>query len=375
MTICIGFDGTPLLGPRAGVGNYTGRLLAAMLATNPEWEYLLYSNRPLEPLETELADCRRVISRIPTKRLIWMQCLLPGLIQRSRPQLCHFPNAMAPLWQPQPFVLTIHDASLFLFSDYHPRARLLSLRLALPLVARRAAAVITVSHHARQELISILNLDSEKVHVVHEAAPAAFERVTDGDHLAALRRKYRLPDRFLLHVGTLEPRKNLRRLVRALSQVRRRGHDVSLVLVGARGWHMNGFQAEIESLSMSDAVLFTGYVPDEDLPGLFSLATLFVYPSLYEGFGLPPIEAMACGTPVLASNRGSLPEVCGEAAHLVDPEDEQALVEALVALLGDAGWREELGRRGPARAWTFSWERAARETTAIYRRVMAESGH
>lgn len=370
MTIRIGFDATPLLGPRSGVGSYTSRLLEAMLRTNPEWEYLLYSNRPLGPLEPELAQARPVVSRLPSKRLIWMQSLLPALIQRSQPDLCHFPNAMAPLWQPQPFVLTIHDASLFLYSHYHPRMRLLSIRLTLPLLARRAAAVICVSHHARAELVRILKLDPEKVYVVYEAAPAGYRPVADPHELERLRRKYRLPERFLLHVGTLEPRKNLPRLVRALHQIRQRGCDISLVLVGAQGWHLNGLGQEIEHLGLQDAVRFTGYVPGEDLPGLYSLATLFVFPSLYEGFGLPPIEAMACGAPVLSSDRGSLPEICDGAAYMVDPEDEQALADGLLALLGDAEWRAELSRRGQARARAFSWEKAARETALVYRRVL-----
>lgn len=370
MNMRIGYDGTPLLGPRSGVGYYTSRLLAAMLSLNPEWEVLLYSNRPLAPLEAELAQSVPMISRLPSKRLVWMQCLLPFLIRRTRPQLCHFPNAMAPLWQPQPFVLTIHDASLFLFRDYHPRTRLLSIRLTLPLLARRAAAIICVSHHAREELSRILHLDPAKVHVVYEAAPAEFEPVTAPHCLEALRRKYRLPGQFLLHVGTLEPRKNLKRLVRALDQIRRRGCDIKLVLVGTRGWHLDGFDAEIERLCLEDAVLFTGYVPTEDLPGLFSLATLFVFPSLYEGFGLPPIEAMACGAPVLTSDRGSLPEICGDAAHLVDPEDEQALADGIFDLLSDPEARAELSRRGLARAQAFSWKRAARETGAVYRHVL-----
>lgn len=371
MSIRIGFDGTPLLGPRSGVGYYTSRLLAAMLAHNPEWELLLYSNRPLAPLEAALAPAIPMVSRLPSKRLIWMQTLLPALIRRSRPQLCHFPNAMAPLWQPQPFILTIHDASLFLFSHYHPRTRLLSIRLTLPLLARRAAAIICVSHHARAELCRVLKLDPDKVHVVYEAAPAEFRPVTDPCHLETVRQKYRLPQSFLLHVGTLEPRKNLRRLVRALHQVRRRGCDVKLVLVGARGWYLDGFDEEIERLSLRDAVLFTGYVPTDDLPALFSLATLFVFPSLYEGFGLPPVEAMACGAPVLTSNRGSLPEVCGDGAYFVDPENEQALADGLFALLSDAGRRTELSRCGLARARTFSWERAARETATVYRHVLS----
>lgn len=370
MKIRVGFDGTPLLGTRSGVGYYTGRLLSAMLAMYPEWEYLLYSNRPVGPLDADLVGARPMVSRVPSKRLIWMQCLLPALIRRSSPHLCHFPNAMAPLWQPRPFILTIHDASLFLFSNYHPRARLLSIRLTLPILARRAAAIICVSHHARTELSRILKLDPEKVHVVYEAAPSAFRPVTDSHRLAALRQKYRLPERFLLHVGTLEPRKNLRRLVRALYRLRRRGCDIGLVLVGARGWHLNGFDAEIERLALEDAIVFTGYVPTADLPGLFSLATLFVYPSLYEGFGLPPLEAMACGAPVLASDRGSLPEICGEAAYLVDPEDEEALLEGLLTLLADGERRADLRNRGLARARAFSWKRAAQETAAVYRQVL-----
>ncbi|MDX1665250.1 MAG: glycosyltransferase family 1 protein, partial [Candidatus Promineifilaceae bacterium] len=269
-----------------------------------------------------------------------------------------------------PFVITIHDASLFIYSHCHPRTRLLSIRLALPFVARRAAAVITVSEHARQDLIRILGLPPEKVHVVYAAAPEHFAPVCDAHDLASVRRKYGLPAQFLLYVGTLEPRKNLRRLVRAMRQIRQYGLPHKLVLVGATGWQIEELYREIEAQEMKDDVLFTGYVPDEDLPALFSLATLFVFPSLYEGFGLPPIEAMACGAPVLSSNRSSLPEVCGDAAYLVNPEDEEELVDALVALLSDGARRAEMTARGLKRAGTFSWRRAARETASIYRSVV-----
>ncbi|MDX1665445.1 MAG: glycosyltransferase, partial [Candidatus Promineifilaceae bacterium] len=171
MKLRIGIDGTPLLGPRSGVGNYTGRLFGALLAANPNWDCLLYSNRSLEPLEPALARAKRISSRLSTQRTVWMHCLLPRIIRRSRPDLCHFPNATAPLWSQAPFVITIYDASLFTYSHCHPRTRLLSIRLALPVVARRAAAVITVSDHARQDLIRILGLPPEKVHVVYAAAP------------------------------------------------------------------------------------------------------------------------------------------------------------------------------------------------------------
>lgn len=370
MDLRIGLDGTPLLGQRSGVGNYTGRLLAALLRENPEWEFLLYSNRPLGALEPPLERAKPVYSRFSSRRLFWMHCLLPATIGRSRPQLCHFPNSMAPLWHKPPFVLTIHDASLFLYSQYHPPTRLLSIRLTLPLVARRAAAIITVSHSARDNLIATLNVRPEKVHVIYEAAAARFQPVTDTAHLDALRRKYDLPEQFLLYVGTLEPRKNLRRLVRALKQIHQNGFRHPLVLVGASGWKLTQLRAEIERLGMEDAVCFTGYVPTEDLPGLFSLATLFVFPSLYEGFGLPPLEAMACGAPVLTSNCTSLAEVCGGGAYLVNPRDEQELASALMELLADEEMRRDLGRRGQAHARQFSWSKAARQTAAVYRRVL-----
>jgi glycosyltransferase involved in cell wall biosynthesis len=366
----VGIEATSLLGSRSGVGNYTGRLLAALIADNPEWDFLLYSNRTLEPLEPSLAPATRVTSRFPWKRLLWMQGSLPALIRRTEPDLCHFPNAMAPLYQERPFVVTIHDASLFLYSQFHPRTRILSIRLMLPFVARRAAAVITVSQHARRELIRILGLAPEKVHVVYEAAGGEFRPVTGEQQLEALRRKYNLPEHFLLYVGTLEPRKNLIRMVHSLREVRRRGHPHHLVLVGANGWYQTLLRREVARLELDDVVHFMGYLPTADLPGLFSLATLFVFPSLYEGFGLPPLEAMASGAPVLSSNRSSLPEILGDAAHLVDPENEDDLTEGLAILLADSERRRWLAERGLARARAFSWRQAARETAAIYRKVL-----
>lgn len=366
----VGIDGTSLLGPRSGVGNYTGRLLAALLAENPEWGFELYSNRPLEPLEPSLASATCLTSRIPSKRLVWMHCLLPALIRSRQPDLCHFPNAMVPLAHDRPFVVTIHDASLFVHRHYHPLTRIASIRLALPFVARRAAAVITVSQHARQELVRVLNLEPDKVHVVYEAAPEHYGPVTSAHRLEALRHKYHLPEPFLLYVGTLEPRKNLMRVIRSLAEVRRRGYPHHLVLVGTGGSYALQLRQEVARLQLEDAVHFLGFVPAADLPGLFSLATVFVFPSLYEGFGLPPLEAMACGAPVLSSNRSSLPEILGDAAHLVDPESEDELAASLIALLGDAERRRELATLGLARARDFSWRRAAQETAAIYNWVL-----
>lgn len=366
----IGFDGTPLLGQRSGVGYYTGNLLSALMEDEPTWEYMLYSNRPLNGLERPLQRACQVGRRFSPSRWLWMQTLLPVTIRRSRPRLCHFTNALAPLWQPAPYVLTIHDASLFLYGHFHPRARHLTMRLTLPLVARRAAAIITVSHHSRNDLVQVLGLDPAKIHVVYEAAAEHFRPVNNKATLDALRRKYDLPRHFVLYVGTLEPRKNLSRLIGALKLVRDQGHPYHLVIAGAMGWMMDSFERQVHALGLSDVVHYLGYIPGDDLPGLYSLATVFAFPSLYEGFGLPPLEAMACGVPVLTSNRTSLAEVCGDAAYLVDPHSVQAISAGLGALLDDEDLRQALRNRGLERVSRFSWQRAARETRNVYRHAL-----
>ncbi|MCI0399306.1 MAG: glycosyltransferase family 4 protein [Chloroflexi bacterium] len=372
MGLTIGLDGTPLLGERSGVGYYTGRLLAAMLKVYPEGKFLLYSNRPLGALESDLAGAVPVAGYFPQSRWAWMQTVLPRVIAQSRPDLCHFTNSLAPLYLDRPFVLSVHDASLFLYSHYHPRARLLTMRLLLPMVARRAAAVITVSHSARQDLIRVLDLPAEKVHVIYEAAPAHFAPVNDQAELERLRRKYGLPEAFLLYVGTLEPRKNLSRLLQAFQRFRQQGFPHRLVMAGPWGWHMEGFGREIEALGLRDAIQFLGYIPTEDLPGLYSLTTLFVFPSLYEGFGLPPLEAMACGAPVLSSDNSSLAEICDGAAYLVDPRSVDSIAEGLRRVVADDALRADLRCRGLERAGEFSWDRAAQETLAVYQQVAGQ---
>lgn len=370
----IGFDGTPLLGQRSGVGHYTGRLLAHLVAHRPAWEYLLFSNRTLQPLERELSRMLPVVDKFGLSRFVWMQLMLPRIIRQQQPDLCHFPNNTAPLCLGTPSVITIHDASLFLHSQHHPRSRLLALRVLLPLVARRATAVITVSHHARQDLIRVLQLPAEKIHVIHEAAPDGFQPLADPVQRRQLQAKYNLPDNFILFVGTVEPRKNLKRLIGAVANVRKRGCKTQLVLVGPNGWLVNGsLEKEIEALGLQGLVQSLGYVPQEDLPGIYSLATVFAFPSLYEGFGLPPLEAMACGTPVLTSHDSAMAEICGEAAHLVDPHEVEAIADGLACLLTDGARRAHLRQHGLVRAQGYSWERAARETAVVYEHVLQGS--
>jgi glycosyltransferase involved in cell wall biosynthesis len=258
-----------------------------------------------------------------------------------------------------------------LHSRHHPRSRLLALRLLLPHVARRATAVITVSHHARQDLSRVLQLPAEKIHVIHEAAPDGFQPLVDPIERRQLRARYNLPEAFVLFVGTIEPRKNLQRLIRAVAQLRQRGCGTRLVLVGPNGWLINGsLEKEIEALDLKEVVQNLGYVPQADLPGIYSLATVFAFPSLYEGFGLPPLEAMACGTPVLTSCNSAMAEICGEAAWLVDPQEEEAIADGLACLLKDADQRAHLRQLGLAQAQKYSWEQTAQETAVVYEKAL-----
>lgn len=373
MSMRIGFEATSLIGQPSGVGKYTGRLLAALLKANPESEYLLYSNKPIDSLESSLSRATPIYHPSASKRLLWMHFVLPTVIRRSQPQLCHFPNAMAPLRQQKPFVLTIHDASLFLYSNYHPLTRLVSIRLALPHLARRASAIITVSNNARDDLLRILKLPEEKVKVIYNAAGIDFKPVSDPSQREVLRRRYELPDEYIAFVGTIEARKNLVRLVRAFDQVRKAGFPHKLVIAGTPGWMSGTLFDQIDHLDMGDWVKMVGYVPDEDLPGLFSMASLFVYPSLYEGFGLPPLEAMACGTPVVVSDASSMPEVCGVAAHYIDPEDESSIAEGMLTVLRDRDYQQELIERGFERSRRFTWEEAAQKTIDVYQQVLDAS--
>jgi glycosyltransferase involved in cell wall biosynthesis len=233
---------------------------------------------------------------------------------------------------------------------------------------RRADHLLAISEHTRRDLIDLLGAPPAGVTVTHCGVDPTF-RPLDAAQVAAWRARYGLPERFILYVGTLEPRKNVPRLLDAYARLRRRGPVPPLVLVGGRGWRHAAIDARLAALGLGDAVRFLGYVPAAELPLCYNAAGVFVYPSLYEGFGLPPLEALACGTPVVTSNAASLPEAVGDAAVLVDPRDPAALADALAAALADEPLRQRLRAAGLAQARRFSWRRMAEQTLAVYHDV------
>jgi glycosyltransferase involved in cell wall biosynthesis len=267
-------------------------------------------------------------------------------------------------------VITLHDMSLFVHARLHPLKSQLFVRPIIPAAAHRAAAIVTVSQHAKREIVAGLHVPSEKVHVIYEAAAPQYRVLSDAAGLDRVRRRYELTRPFVLYVGTIEPRKNLTRLVTAFAQVRRQCPDLELVLVGQLGWKYASLLKAIEDLNLGHAVRRLGYVPNDDLPALYNLARALAFPSLYEGFGLPVVEAMACGTPVLTSNGSSLAEIAANAGYLVDPLDVDDIAYGLVCLATDDVLHARLRAAGLVRSAQFSWQRAAEETVRVYDAVL-----
>ena len=367
----IAFDGTTLMPGRTGVGYYTEHLLHHLAQqSGGDTELVVVSNRAVDTVVPLPPRVRVSTASVQLPRMVWMQALAPRTLGRLRVDVAHFTNGMVPLASPVPTVVTIHDMSLTLYPCYHPLRRVLLNRPLVDMAARRANAVITVSQSAKRDIVRLYNLPADRVHVVHEAAAPAFVPVRDQRELDRVRRKYGLADRVILYVGTIEPRKNLTKLIEAFAE-RHRSGDLAhqLVCVGPYGWLSRDLESQLERLKIADAIRFTGYVPFGDLPVLYSLSEMFVFPSLYEGFGLPVIEAMACGTPVVAGRHSAFGEIADAAIEYPEALEPDALGDVMVALASNRERREELSRLGVERARLFSWERAALETFDIYRRA------
>ncbi|MGI8533793.1 MAG: glycosyltransferase family 4 protein, partial [Candidatus Limnocylindrales bacterium] len=312
----VGFDATTLTMQRTGIGRYTLELLRALARHEPDLELVLMAHRSLDAdLSTNgVGALRRLRGPGLPVKLAWMQTLLPVQLAAARLDVCHFTNYHAPLASPLPMVVNLHDMSLILTPRRHPSRRVLTMRPFLRAVARRAAAVVCLTESARRDAIETLDLEATRVHAIPAAPAARFQPITDPAELNETAARYGLGPGFLLFVGTIEPRKNLVRLVESYAHLRADGFDRPLVLCGGLGWQYAELLERIDALGLQGSVRLLGFVPDDHLPRLLSLAGAFVYPSLYEGFGLPIIEALACGTPTVTSDRGAMAEVAGDAA-------------------------------------------------------------
>ena len=367
----IAFDGTTLRPYQTGIGYYTEHLLRHLVAASPQDEFVVISNREIitsQPLPQGVRCFKRY--RFPIRNL-WMQLLAPLVLEILQPDVVHFTNAISPLLKRTPTVLSLHDMTLEMFSDLHPPRRRAT-RPFVALAARGADAVVTVSESARSDILRLTGIPPQRIHLIANAAAPAFRPLEDQRSLEAVRQRYHLSRELILFVGTIEPRKNLPRLIRAYAELFKSGEiSHQLVCVGPRGWGYHEVREIIDSLNLDGAVRLTGYIPLEDLLALYNLSQIFVFPSLYEGFGLPVIEAMACGVPVITANNSSMAEITAGSAELINADETESIVEALRRLTSDPERRRELRELGLAQAQKFSWKRAARETRALYQKVVA----
>jgi glycosyltransferase involved in cell wall biosynthesis len=366
-------DGRALLGEPTGVGRYVRNLLREMAAADPGSRFVVFLDREGE--DGLPADGRIDRARLPGRRgrniLAWTHLHLPRLMRAHPVAVALFPFYTMPRRIPCPGVLTLHDITFTLHPEWFPLRARLNFAASAPGAARRAAHVLTVSECSRRDIVREYGVDPAKVTAVPLAPDPSFgPRPPDVIEAACRRHGVRRP--YLIHLGSLHPRRNLDRLLDAFARVPE-ARAVQLVLAGRLERPYRTVDPLVRRRGLEARVRHLGYVPEADLPPLVAGAEALVYPSLYEGFGLPVLEAMACGTPVLTSGVSALPETAGGAALLVDPASADAIAEGLASLLRDEGLRARLREAGRARARLFSWRRAAEATLAVFREVAARS--
>jgi len=370
----IGIDGIPLATPKTGIGHYTFELARSLATIAPEDEFEIIAPVLLNvPTSSMPPNLRTVLGRSGALRRRWWTIGLPLHGHENRLPLFHGTNYMVPLWQRCATVVTIHDLSLLLHSETHREDLVQRAKRRLPTMTRIASHILTDSEAVKKEICQHLAVSPDKITAVPLAARRTFTRVPHNQTVET-RRRLGVEDKFILFVGTVEPRKNLLTLVRAFDELLRTTDlQPQLVVAGQKGWLTDDLDAHVEQSEIKNRILFTGYVSDEDLASLYSSCTVSVYPSLYEGFGLPPLEAMACGAPVITSRIPVIMETASGAARLVEPTNLQELTAALVELLTDQKAREHYASVGRQRSAEFTWERTAQQTLDVYRRVHAEA--
>ena len=385
----IGMNAFYLGAVTTGSGQYINHLMRQLTRLGDESEYVLitniewrmqdtsHSHSPLSILHSPFC----ILHPAPTPfdsmsenlaKLWFEQVSFPRACRRQGVDLAHVPYFASPLFPTTPTVVTVHDLIPMLLPAYRGSMLVRLYTLLVAIAAKRADMVLTDSQASKWDIVHLLDIPSEQVRVIYLAADDIYQPILDDHRLTAIRQKYGLPENYLLYLGGFDQRKNVLTLLKAFAQLAKDSRAF-LVVAGRLPEKGSDFFPDprpiVQELGIEERVVFTGWVPEEDKPALYSRARALVFPSLYEGFGLPPLEALACGTPVIASNRGSLPEIVGNGGLLLEPDDVEGLAAAMGKLLSDDTLWEDLREKGLAHAARFSWEKTARETLAVYREV------
>lgn len=357
----IAIDVQTTMGKPTGFGFYVSNLVENLKKTQNGHKYLL-----VEP------DSEKDFST--PKRFFWDQLTYPMVAKKHGAELLHQPCFSAPFIFKGPVVITIHDLISMLFPENIPFASRMFYSKWMPITYRKATKIITISQSTKNDIVRLLKIPSEKITVIPLAVEEKYKKAVSKSELEKVKQKYKIKDDYILHVGTLEPRKNLQFLIKIFAKLiqDKKNDNLNLVIVGKKGWYFEGLFELVKKEQLEDRVIFTGYVDDEDKPAIYQGAKIFAFPSLYEGFGLPPLEAMASGVPVISSNTSSMPEVVGDAGILLSPKDEKAWIEALTLVNNDSAKRSSMIEANKKQIQKFAWEKTAQKTIEIYEQAYKE---
>jgi len=368
----IGIDYTAAVRQGAGIGRYTRELVRALAELNRGHDYVLFAamggQRTADATWPSSFQMRSVPVSDRALAILWHRLQLPLWVElvTGPVDIFHSPDFVLPPVRRARTLVTVHDLSFIRYPQYADANLRAYLNKVVPRSVHRADLVLADSQSTKGDLVELLGVEPAKIAVVYPGVEERFRPIQDQALLEEVRGRYSLPPRFVLGLGTLQPRKNFTRLIQAYSLLVTRHPSLHLVIAGGKGWLYDEIFATVKQLGLEKKVLFPGFVADEHLPAFYNLADLFVFPSLYEGFGLPPLEALACGTPVITSNASSLPEVVGEAGPMVEATDMEALAGAMERVLEDNALRKEMIAKGMKQAEKFTWETAAAKLLSLY---------
>lgn len=368
----VGIDCRTIVGNMAGLGRYVNGLVDHLLLLNESGhDYTLYFHRGDPRLSKWQQQTKQFVLKAPLTNW-WTHITLPLHLLHYPVDICHFPNFIAPILVNCKTIITIHDLNFLLFPKNFTLRTYIALASQVRMSANKADAIMVDSESTKADVMRLLRVPEEKLTVVYPGIHSRFQRITDVTVVNAVKHKYNLED-YILCVGSLAPQKNLNRLIRAFAKYKKQvNNNYKLAVVGGQAWKYSSIFDEIRQLNIEESIVFTGYVPDEDLPLLYSGATAFIYPSLYEGFGFPVLEAMACGVPTITSNVSSLLEVGGNAVLFIDPHNEESITNAIKRLLEDQVLRQSLIQAGAEQVQKFSFQRMAKEALQVYEKVMQQ---
>jgi glycosyltransferase involved in cell wall biosynthesis len=354
-----------------GIGTYIRNLLRHLARTDQNTEFVLLCGEADLGVAAQLGPNFRAVLEPSPNYSLREQVHVPWVLRRERPNVYHAPHYVLPAGVRCPSVVTIHDCIHLMFPQYLPnRVAYAYARAQMWSAARRSNCILTVSEASKRDILHLFNVAPEKIVVVYNAIDSHFSVTPSEEAVARVRERYQLDHRFVLYVGNIKPHKNLVRLIEAFDELRRGElEDLKLLIIGDQISKLPALRRAVHRHKLHKHVRFLGYLADDQLAILYRLASVFAFPSLYEGFGLPPLEAMASGTPVVTSNVSSLPEVVGGAAVLVDPYDVDAIVDGLRRVLTNPTLAAEMRQKGIARAREFSWERSVAKTWAVYQQI------